>query len=1077
MDGAVDEMASTRPEANGQTMGNAPTAKPDNHRESQALDPTQLVHMALSLSEGRKRYSSAPIGAATVSAEGRRISSLDTPAMSVLPGSIRTNDHYYSHARQSQSGTYSHLGTSRSPKINQLGNFSPRLDEEVRGSDVGEPVEPPFQVSGGTMARADKARTFFELSCEYRRLLQCLPPLKPDLTAPGNFSVATHSTSGSAHPEFTRIRSNTLSKHDLGRAYNPLQLLRNNKTRQRQRRPLQPAPAAFQDLQQVRQYVDNLEEYSSSTVYRAVPDTVDLPPFLNDQSEIKDESIIRRAGHKRSDTAASRIQWTESSWSFDPMELFADTLWSEDSGNKGLLENRRGDPLFPDLVTRMSFESSRPGRKSVETNRKSLSRRSSNDSTTGPVQDDKRTRKRRKFLSISRVEDEARRRLTGRKNKSVDSLSSSSESEDERRARHVLHGDDHPENIGPLERHMRRVMQEEHIDNISDVDSPDKWDNPSPEKARRRSVASPHFGPQVHSSPRRPLPLDLRRRERRDNDNESIDSIVDPNSRSATDPESTVPNTPMAPSFIAPIGMDLSSPTNDKSSRKWRSHLGLSRTDTKAKQSIQVTDFATMVSDMPKESDVSKAATRENGAKHGFRFPAPSLLGRDKDKGRLSAEFDREMEDPDVYDSKRGSKGKAHFLKDRRLGALLRGDSSRRASRSSLEENSDHRKSISSGSDSDTQADGEAVDQGDYRRHDRTTHERPIDHDVGGPESMVPGSRVALPSFRRVSEVEVDKATESLTTDPIARQESARRVQSENSRHKLMTLPKLEVPNNDASESSSAGDTPSPGNTGFGRNRPGHRKMERNESHLQLGAPGSFPRATKLPVTGLTRLLTETANGLSDERGWNISSTTVNQTSTTVSRRDIARIRALFLSSGIKAFELCGKSDRTRDPKPDFLLKTSGHESGPTITREEHQTAAQLLSTSIEESLQQSSKDVDTFASQTAADLRDSIEKLKQKAAEDLTRTMHDTADEADQFVGELSTQQTLAVKQVNDAIDGLYRNRRRRLRWVRRIGFTVLEWLVLGLMWFVWFVVVVLRLTKGSVMGLVNGVKWLIWA
>ena len=93
--------------------------------------------------------------------------------------------------------------------------------------------------SPATLARAEKARKYFELAHEHRRLLEHLPPLKPDSSAPGNYMFETVSSPGSAFPEITRVPSGAKIKHALGREYNPIQSLRNRRIRIREKRPFQ----------------------------------------------------------------------------------------------------------------------------------------------------------------------------------------------------------------------------------------------------------------------------------------------------------------------------------------------------------------------------------------------------------------------------------------------------------------------------------------------------------------------------------------------------------------------------------------------------------------------------------------------------------------------------------------------------------------------------------------------------------------------------------------------------------------------------------------------------------------------
>ena len=118
----------------------------------------------------------------------------------------------------------------------------------------------------------------------------------------------------------------------------------------------------------------------------------------------------------------------------------------------------------------------------------------------------------------------------------------------------------------------------------------------------------------------------------------------------------------------------------------------------------------------------------------------------------------------------------------------------------------------------------------------------------------------------------------------------------------------------------------------------------------------------------------------------------------------------------------------------------------------------------------------DSFRNDSVPQLRTRMDELRQRAAEQLTMKVHEAADEADSFIYDLNTHQTLAVKQVHDAIDELIRVRRRRLGLLRRVGFTLLEWMVLGLMWWLWFLVVAWRLLRSAAQGVWRGVRWLLW-
>jgi hypothetical protein len=94
----------------------------------------------------------------------------------------------------------------------------------------------------------------------------------------------------------------------------------------------------------------------------------------------------------------------------------------------------------------------------------------------------------------------------------------------------------------------------------------------------------------------------------------------------------------------------------------------------------------------------------------------------------------------------------------------------------------------------------------------------------------------------------------------------------------------------------------------------------------------------------------------------------------------------------------------------------------------------------------------------------------------DLTAKTRKAADEADELSRDLAMGQRLKIKMVIDVIEKMGRRKRRRFRWVRRGLWLGVEWVLVGFMWYVWFVVMVLRVVLGVGRGVVGGVKWLLW-
>ena len=85
-------------------------------------------------------------------------------------------------------------------------------------------------------------------------------------------------------------------------------------------------------------------------------------------------------------------------------------------------------------------------------------------------------------------------------------------------------------------------------------------------------------------------------------------------------------------------------------------------------------------------------------------------------------------------------------------------------------------------------------------------------------------------------------------------------------------------------------------------------------------------------------------------------------------------------------------------------------------------------------------------------------------------------ASDAEGLSIQLNTTSTLALKQLSDTLDKGVRKRRRRLRWVRRAGFVVLEWTLVGMLWWVWLIVMAFKLLRGVFRGAISGVRWVLW-
>jgi hypothetical protein len=204
-------------------------------------------------------------------------------------------------------------------------------------------------------------------------------------------------------------------------------------------------------------------------------------------------------------------------------------------------------------------------------------------------------------------------------------------------------------------------------------------------------------------------------------------------------------------------------------------------------------------------------------------------------------------------------------------------------------------------------------------------------------------------------------------------------------------------------------------------------------------------------------------------------------------------MKTLVLSSGIKAMEISRRAQLKNSPL-DANLATTEPSSIPwtdiaklspdpaDLYTQVHAhcdlypLAARHLSSTIQTSAQRWQSSVDRFTSSTAPTLHRRLGTLRSRVADDLSERTREAADLADETGRDLALTQPLKVKHVQDLVEKLMRRRRRRFRWTRRAMWLGVEWVLVGFMWYVWFVVTILRLFLGVGKGVWAGVRWLLW-
>ena len=975
-----------------------------------SLDPTQLVQMALSLSEGRRRHVSASLQVPAPSTDKRRVRSSGPPAIHVSAGSPMGND----------------LLQPISPADSASRPFTEDDSIFTTGQDID------YDFSQATIHRADRARKFFELSSEYRRLLTNLPPLEPAVSA---------SSPRSEH-----------SQKELGREYNPLQLLRNRKARHREQRPLDPPVEAYDNLSKVKSYIDEIEHEVKDPTYRSTLDTSLLPTFRRPSRGQEDAPSQVTRSHKRTDTAATRITRSETDWSFTPAELLADAVWLLQPGNRACIENRHGHRVFPQQP-RSSFDSARSARRSGDS-RLSMSRTNTWGSTVKSDDDTDRGRIKSKFLSLRHVDNSARKHLFRNRSRSSSMSSATSARPSNRKKQFLGPGDARDlDNTGPLERQMRKLIEKETLGIEQDSPefiSPDKWDRGHEQPNEKSSAPST-----LADSP------SVNNHKRNDSSKTDEPNTQDDHTRPSFD-DSTAPSSPTVANHIPSFGMSLSPPTSRQSSPERK--FGLFRSSRNASDDrVHRTDFATpTLASLASSRNVSDNVDPPRSSLDSSRPPVPGIK-RHKTSNSITNTF--------LNSGRRMSKdsGVGRFFKSGRIGDLVRSDSSRQNERS-------RRKDQQVTSDiSDSDMDNEEQDENRPRKMPPVNRSNSIL--VGATPKQKEKERQKLnnfnlPSFRPVNQIMESDAEE----DHIARQSKLHREESRSSRFDRLAPPRINLPREKSPSVSPTRRTPISRYSSDGGDRNDEDKLGPLRKTRQPGGLGTNLSTVENSSPSPSR------QSSPSKRHWSISDRHGADTEaepTMVTSLDIARIRALYLSSGIKAHEIVRRVDSIADPPSQFYIaasKTSGQSISPVCVKEEFSVAARMLHKTIKDQTTCLSKQLSSFRENQLPGLHDRLADLRIKVDEKFTPLVHSTADEADAFTVALTTQHTLAIKQVNDAIDNVLRRRRRKLIFLQKASFTVLEWIVLGLLWGVWFVVIIIRFFRGIISGAVGGIKWMLW-
>ena len=1018
--------------------GIAATGAGENRSDTrpQTLDPAQLVQMALSLSQSRSREVSRTLQVPLPTPDRRRSPGGHASGRNVSGASNRASQFSANSSRSSE-----RLAVNGEP----AGNGGPAT---AATADL-ESCKTLYEFSPATLSRAEKARKYFELAREYRKLLQYLPPLKPE-----SASLTTHAVDGSGskiykpHPPGQISGVNKSVNPPLGRSYNPLQVLRDRRVRAREKRPFPISPNAFQDLEKVQQWVAQIEGVAGHGTLRVDGGGASLPDFVDEVSNFT-AGADRFPTHSRANTASTVITRSENYWTVEPTEMLADACWIEAGDNKYLTERSNGDLVFP----------SQP-RSSMETPNISMElHRDRNDATDATDEgsesegDDKHHR-RRKLMRPIKPLDFRKRRLLNR-SASVSSESSSGSGGQTRRG---LRTGDINDNTGPLKRHMNKLIAQDKADFVA---SPDQWEafhdsfgrtnfHPAPEQLAtdRKSAGNgktPSKGPPMEH--KRPKSVDSRER---------LDQVHSTFSAVRLAPTQTPPNGPASSPVLETDVLP------DSYHTRTRPRLPVFQTQSRERKGVERTDFA-MATPLDNLNATKNAFSTGSRSSTGPR-PSVDSVRPAPHRHRTKDSFDS--------DGVRGGEGAYRGIvpgSSSTVGRLFKGGKDRIGGLIP-ERFRTREKSDSPPSEPDTVP---------FTRED----------DDASPPPMQPKRTEFEPVSARVS-FEVDRDTSRVKSkymtgnlpsfmpsvrDPHLQDLVGRKSFSSD------VVNRRDVIQQDAGQEGDSAHLATPSVSQ--ESGPGvvfwatPQQRERTYGDLQSHGPSGIRGDDGKTALGVPSPSSPSAPVR--ERQWSIYDHSRPQHALHVSPRDVARVRALVLASGIKAREIRHRAE-TSMSKPSALLLSVAQSSGteppnplPTF-QDEELVAANLISDHTGAMLSHLAREIESFQSETLQGLQQHTRALHFRAAEQLLQTVHNTSDEADATTVELTTVCPQNTKQVDDAVDRSYRGRKRQLRLLMNVAFKALELTLVGAMWSIWVVVVIVNWARWGICLVGRALRWL---
>lgn len=1082
------------------------SSKPSTYASnSQSLETghAQIVNLALNLSESRRRQFS--IG---------RISHLDPKGTERTVGTVQTSVGYPSASVVPVGGSLrQHLQQQRrssrniSPKSGKPDDkgWEDQSHRHHAPEGPGFSVETidilPLQPSTTTLLRAEKAKQSLELLYEYRRLLQHLPKLPPDQQ---HTSVSTHG-GGALESDLTQT---------FGRSYNPLQYIRNRKIRSNSGQILDSNADCWKNLHKVRKWVDSVASHHVARLL-APEEKWQLPPFGADLEGPNTEISSPTSGLRRSNNGMGgqspqgQIEWMTPYW-----DLLADAYWTEQDDHKQLIGAFDGYQSLPGKHTRQPAPSGSPNTSEQLTgNLSGMTRQIETPTKLDAVigQPRERTEKQRgrqqhrlkhsinslhEYSSSQDRKSRWHRRIIRSR-----SLSSSESSNQDRLSRQSTvrscYTSKERQDTAVLEKHMMGLLAKDAVNCLNSFGDRHVWSWSDEKKDYNPTIFSENED--------RPFPF--KSRASLENSRElfaghspkNVNTLVkqELNGILQTTPEripkaapgSTSPTLRPVPSLtIRPLPHSSSTQysRNDLLTVNWPSNSKPTPVENAIKQAniMAKSNSLDNLSQLARTGgilDLDRFSTHTEGLSSSQPAEGQEkVLRHQRSDGRFRGH------------QKESESRLRGFMKGSKFAGIVgnpvsgvRDLFSRKDFNSQANDvaarTTNH---LSDRSDTDEDDADNIEGSGSPYTADATngsvlskasTNPYPLSHHT---------AKGLLPKSSLNSETGAERIPYS-TYDEIAGPRLPLQKQGQyNPLHqhtlsKLNRRPILPLHLQQPTQKDS-GDTSL---TIDHRRRPSLPTLERPEklNHRLPHDPSRLRRAnlspTRLPSVKVQRQSSPAMSEMVERRTWSIPDDSISGIRTNISMRDMSRVEALLLSSTIKAHAIEKRISRTINLETHQQLQHSTNtEVHRDLTVDQHVQAAQQLIIGIDTNMGEVRTAANQLSSATISKLHDQIKFMDEEISSRLTPLVRASADDADVLSNVLLSSCQLDVKRLNDSINIIIRRKRRRFRWVRRGGYWLLERTVVGLMWWVWLIVVVLRLIKGCAMGLFVVFRWLLY-